>query len=507
VKVAPFPSNEVERLRVLYDLDVLDTAPEPAYDDLTEIAALTTRRPTALVSLVDADRQWFKSRWGLDFTETPRDFALCAHAILNPDDVLIVNDTLDDERFADNPLVTGEPRIRFYAGAPLVTTTGEALGTLCVLDTEPGELSDDQLAALQALARRTIDQLEQRQADLTRLRTDLADALHHITMLEASAVRQAAERAVVTGEHALGGALIEQVTEGVAVCTVVPQHPFLEFSVWNDRMADITGFGIAEINRLGWFPCLYGDSAARSEAIERMERTERGEDLRIERSRISRPDGTERIIGLTTSRLSNEHGAAKVLIVANDITAEEKFAREAMRGRQDELTGLHTRHAFRNEAELLFRLASRTGSPSALGFIDVDNLKLVNDTMGHAAGDRLISLIGSTLTASTRATDVVGRLGGDELAVLLPDTETDHVPAYFERLHARLLDALRAGGWPAGVSIGAASFPAAPPSLDAALNYADDLMYQAKRAGKNRVVHAGFAGIDPAIERRLKETT
>lgn len=157
--MAPMPIQEVARVAALQKYAILDTDPEQAFDDLTLLASYICRTPIALISLVDENRQWFKSKVGLDVSETSREVAFCSRAILQ-NDVFIVPDTLQDERFRDNPLVVSEPGIRFYAGAPLITDEGYALGTLCIIDRTPREISPDQKDALRALSRLVLAQLE-----------------------------------------------------------------------------------------------------------------------------------------------------------------------------------------------------------------------------------------------------------------------------------------------------------------------------------------------------------
>ena len=171
---APVSSNEEQRLEALRRYGVLDTAPEQAFDDLTWLAAHVCQVPTALVSLVDEKRQWFKSRVGMDATETSRDVAFCAHTILQPDGVFEVHDALLDPRFCNNALVTSESRVRFYAGAPLIAPDGHALGALCVMDRTPRTLTPEQRAALSALSRRVVAQLELRR-QTRELSTEIAD--------------------------------------------------------------------------------------------------------------------------------------------------------------------------------------------------------------------------------------------------------------------------------------------------------------------------------------------
>ena len=154
-------AGEADRLAALRRYKILDTEPEQRFDDLALLASQICGTPMALISLVDRDRQWFKARVGVDVPQTPRDIAFCAHAIEQPD-LFVVPDALKDARFRDNPLVRAEPRIRFYAGAPLVTTGGNALGTICVLDREPRVLTQAQQDALEALKRQVVAQLDLR---------------------------------------------------------------------------------------------------------------------------------------------------------------------------------------------------------------------------------------------------------------------------------------------------------------------------------------------------------
>ncbi|MFT3744938.1 MAG: sensor domain-containing diguanylate cyclase [Pyrinomonadaceae bacterium] len=179
---APLPINENDRLAALYQARLLDTEPEREFDDVTLLASQICGTPIATISLIDESRQWFKAKVGIDATETPRDQAFCAHAILTPSRTTVIADATADERFANNPLVTGDPNIRFYAGTPLLTKDNLALGTLCVIDRQPRELNDAQLAALEALGRQLSLRLELRRT--TELLQKANDELKNLSLMD-----------------------------------------------------------------------------------------------------------------------------------------------------------------------------------------------------------------------------------------------------------------------------------------------------------------------------------
>lgn len=165
----PIPKDEPQRLKDLHSFDILDSLPEAAFDVITLLASQICGTPIAVMSLVDSERQWFKSKVGLSFSESSRDIAFCAHAIMQHE-LFIVPDASKDRRFTHNPLVSAEPKIRFYAGAPLVSEDDHAIGTLCVMDLEPRELTTGQKEALRVLSRVVMNQLQMRRSirELTR---------------------------------------------------------------------------------------------------------------------------------------------------------------------------------------------------------------------------------------------------------------------------------------------------------------------------------------------------
>lgn len=336
---AALPANEAERIAALRRYRILDTSPEAVYDDLARLAAYICQTPISLITFIDGERQWFKAHPGIEIDELNRNMAFCAHTILSPGDLLVVPDTHLDPRFSGNPLVTGPPYVRFYAGIALMSPDGFPLGTLCVLDTRPRRLKPEQQEALQALGRQTVTQLEMR------------------SLSEMRAQKLALEAA----------------------------------------------------NR--------------------------------------------KLQALATT---------------------------------DGLTGLKNHRAFQETLRQEFAQARRSHLPLALVLLDIDHFKEYNDTFGHPAGDEVLKVIAQVLKRTLRAGDVAARHGGEEFAVILPDTDALCALHLAERLRRAIAQApgpLR----PITASFGIAA--AAPTTRDhnEVIAEADAALYRSKAQGRNQV--------------------
>ncbi len=234
---APMPSNEAERLAALHRYLILDTAPEEDFDELAMLAARICGTSAALVSLVDCDRLWFKAKVGFEATKISRDIAFCSHAICGTE-LMVVPDATRDERFARSPLVTADPRIRFYAGAPLLTPDGYALGTLCVIDRVPRELSPSQGDGLRMLSRQVLRQMESRQTRLG-LEQSLSAAQQREQELRAA---EEFKGRMLHAEHQFAEMIIDGAAEGIVV-----YDRELRYVRWNPFMEALTGMRSSEV--------------------------------------------------------------------------------------------------------------------------------------------------------------------------------------------------------------------------------------------------------------------
>jgi diguanylate cyclase (GGDEF)-like protein/PAS domain S-box-containing protein len=296
---APLPPDELDRLSMLDALHLLDTPPEPVFDRVTRLASRLLDVPMALFSLVDADRQWFKSRIGLEAAQTPREHAFCAHAI-GMSAPLVVNDALEDGRFSDNPLVNGPPNIRFYAGVPIRTTAGLAIGTLCALDTRPRTLSEEETEVLNDLAAILTKEVQYRE------RMALArDALAHSS-------------AVLGASEARFRSVFDIASVGIAL--VAPDGGWISV---NKALCDIVGYSEEELWRLTFQQITHPDDVAIDVGL--LAQVARGEieQYQLEK-RYIRKDGNTVWINLNVSPKRTEAGAVEYYVaVIKDIGAQK----------------------------------------------------------------------------------------------------------------------------------------------------------------------------------------
>ena len=325
--VAPLPEDEAQRLKALNRYEILDTEPEPPFDDLAGLAAQVCDTPIALISLVDPCRQWFKAKVGLTACEISRSIALCAHTILQRD-LLIVPDALADERFADNPLVTGDPMIRFYAGAPLVTPDGQVLGTMCVIDRRPRQLSGEQRAALAALSRQVMSQMDLRLRNRELGRTIAAE--------QSAAAAEARLRLAM--DHSL---------EGMALLDRAGR-----FTCLNPAFAALYGFDVAELTGRPWQSVFSPAWAATVEQtvfpILCQRRTWQGEFMGELKS------GRTIMLDSSLSLLPEQDRQAWLLWTCRDVTERRRSLEEMKRAQQELLD--HQRNL--NDAQRLAHLGS-----------------------------------------------------------------------------------------------------------------------------------------------------
>lgn len=326
--------------------------------------------------------------------------------------------------------------------------------------------------------------MKRQQSKITTIQSELEFARNKIQALEDRLVQQEETIRSLREDHAFREGVIERATEGVCVCHDIPTYPFVEFTVWNRRMIDITGYTMERINEEGWYQSMYPDPEVQERARERMVRMREGADLRHEHWEITRADGVKRLVAISTSILTAKDGSVHVLALIHDFTEEQRLRREAMLARVDFLTGVKNRRGFFENAQLLFKLAARQKQPLTFAYLDVDNLKKINDTHGHSKGDEVLKAVGTILLTAVRATDVVGRLGGDEFGIVLLAISPSDTKTLFNRLHKQLLEMMRDRGWESGVSIGVVTFSGSIPSIQEVLSYADDLMYKAKKNEK-----------------------
>ena len=453
----PVHPNEVGRLQALRGLDVFGSPAEAQFNALCQTAQALFGVPIALVSLVGASEQRFKGRCGLDASGTPREFSFCTYAILS-DAVMVVEDATRDERFAANPLVTGEPHIRFYAGAPLVLAPGIHLGSLCVIDRIPRTFSAEQQDQLRSLA----------EIAVTLLRMGKAE-------------REAHESAT------LYRLLADNATDLIVRCDLDGTRHYV-----SPAAKRLLGFEPEDLIGTKAIDFIHPQDA---EAFAHLLEQVRGGQLKqaVSQQRYRHRDGSwvwvEVSFNLTTDpALGTPDGYVAVI---RDIALRKEAERQmAHMARHDPLTGLPNRLLFREQLAGEIARTQRGGGGFALLCLDLDRFKPVNDTLGHQAGDSLLCAVAQRLKGVLRAEDMVARLGGDEFVIIQTGKGcAEGAVALAERLLAAVATPVDLGGYPAsiGLSIGIARAPDDGLDADRLFSCADQALYRAKAARPRRL--------------------
>ncbi|ADV65774.1 putative bifunctional diguanylate cyclase/phosphodiesterase [Deinococcus maricopensis] len=482
----PHPHNEDLRLAALQQYRVLDSEAEATFNRLATLAARVLDAPMALVSLIDADRQWTKACIGVDLRETARDIAFCAHTILSGD-VFVVPDATLDERFIHNPLVTGDPHIRFYAGAPLLTPDGLAIGSLCVLDTRARhDVSAEQLLTLQDLAAMTMEALE------TRLTVEARAAAESQLHLMEAALANATDAVLILSADATSGsglrvAYVNAAFErqsGYAATDVEGRDPAVLWRAHRETTARLRGAlsrAAADVLDMQ-FDHRNGNVYWAETSVSPL----RDAGGQVSHLLLLKRDNTDR-------RREEEHLRTTGMELAQRVLERTREVQHLTVQREhdalhDTLTGLPNWTLFNLRLQAILRSADPT---FAVLYLDCDRFKVVNETLGHSVGDALLVAFARRLEALVRPTDTIARLGGDEFVVLLESLDEPDIASLVAERFARAFTApFQVGphtlyfGASIGVVVGGAHYQHA----DDVMRDADIAMYSAKRAGRGAFV-------------------
>jgi len=460
---------EAASLRAIWTRELLDSQPELECKELVQLAACICGTPIGLVTLLDERHQWYRASEILKMRDTPREVAFCAHAI-RQNELFVVKDALADQLFGSNPLVTGEPTIRFFAGLGLFRSDGEPMGTFCVVDMAPRILSEEQGSALEVLGR----QISVR--------------------LEAVVQRRALEQALVEKEKASAGLRASE----ELFRAFMNASPFLSYIkdaagrllFYNRSFAQ--RFGVSEYAWLG-----RTDEQLWSRKLTKSVRTH---DLEVMAG--GKMVETEEHIRNTDGTVSSLRSFKFPCHVSEEVAhhAElERYHRELEDANDqlrklavtDELTGLRNRRSFEERLVMEFSMARRRKRELSVLLIDVDDFKTINDRWGHAAGDEVLRRLGMILRTTVRLPDLPARYGGEEFVVLLPESGEESAMG----LARRVMQRVASEDWenePLTISVGMAAMNESLENGFQLVELADEALYAAKRAGKNRVmVHSG----------------
>lgn len=450
----PIPDDDDKRIEALDRFGLMDTVPEREYDHIIQMASRIFDVPTVLISLVHRDRQFFKARIGLDVCETGRDVSFCTFALMETK-VFVILDATKDERFRTNALVTGYPNIRFYAGAPLITSEGHAIGSLCLIDPKPREsFSDRDQRILQDLSAMVLERMELRRLEL-----------------ESETSRNKFINITSTSPDAI-------------ICANGKNH----ITSWNKSAEDI--FGYSREEALGKSLNIIIPDAMRGRHGAGLAKVASGGLARIIGTSVNltakRRDGSEVPIELSLSQWT-EAGQPQFGAIIRDITNRLEAVKQLKHAAEyDDLTGLSNRSSLKQR----IRQACDYNEPLALLLLDLDGFKDVNDTLGHSAGDSVLKIVARRLRESIAAHHMVARLGGDEFVVVMSETVD---PITTSELASTLIsvieEPIEVDNEPVhiGASIGISLKSAEEGDSEQILGNADLALYQAKADGRHLV--------------------
>ena len=472
MRYAPLLLNESDRLAKLAEYELKEDDNELQLDGIVQLASRLFEVPIVLVSIVEQSRQIFSARKGIDVCQTGRDVSFCAHA-LELDDILVIPDAKLDSRFVQNPLVLGEPFIRFYAGMPLLAPGGHALGTLCIIDRRPRNgLSVLDREHLKALATLVLDKLEIRR---------------------------------LTVAHRAGQTRFEQIAATSPDGIICANH-LGRITFWNSACEQLFGFDAA--HAVGSTIDLIVPPRMQGGHSGGLHRVAAGGAPRLVGTTVElearHEDGREFPIELSLSMWRDEGQASFGAIIRDITTRRTDEERLFQLAHIDSLSGLP------NRGVLLSRVAECLDrkEPFALLMLDLDGFKDVNDTLGHRAGDRVVKEVAARLLSCAKSIDTVARLGGDEFAVLMPgETVLSQIEHGAQCMLKAIATPITIDAQPTHVtaSIGIAVFPSDGMDVGDLLSAADLAMYEAKAQGRNCVRFFNARLKDKVLTRRALE--
>lgn len=463
--------HESKRLAAVKSLEILDTDPESDFDDLVNLASKIFNVPISTVTILDAHRQWFKAAVGLTNKETPRDISICTHAI-QQHEPLVIPDLQFDSRFSNSPLVVNAPHLAFYAGVPLRTSNDLAVGTFCIIDNKPRQLSSAELEILKVLANQAMRLLE--------LRSERNK--YQALVKEKDRINKQLEQSEQRWQFALQGS-------GDGVWDWDIEH---NSSYFSKRWKEMLGYEDDDFisSHEDWFSLIHADDLTTVNKKLNDYLNNKIPEYMLEYRMLCKDDTYKWILTRGMVVEWDKQGAPRRMVgthtdISNRKQTEETIWRQA---NFDLLTGLPNRRMFFERLKEEIKRAGRLKHLFALMFIDLDGFKEVNDNFGHKTGDDLLIQVTQRVSRCIRESDTFARLGGDEFTIILSDLE--HVSA-IDVVVDKILNVInmpyQLGEHRAiiSASIGIAMYPTNSKGSDALMSLADSAMYEAKAKGKN----------------------